>query len=79
VQKTFSLALSVEGAAAYDYVFPASLSAYKAGTRVLQSKDGKVYTCKPYPYSGWCTVWSASSTQYEPGVGGYWKDAWTTP
>ncbi len=77
VQKTFALTLSVEGAATYDYVFPASISAYKAGTRVLQQKDGKVYTCKPYPYSGWCTVWSASSTQYEPGVGAYWRDAWT--
>ena len=77
VQKTFAFTLSVEGGAAYDYVFPASVSAYKAGTRVLQQKDGKVYTCKPYPYSGWCTVWSASSTQYEPGVGAYWKDAWT--
>lgn len=79
VQKTFSLSVSVEGAAAYDYVFPASLNAYKAGTRVLQSKDGKVYTCKPYPYSGWCTVWSSASTQYEPGVGAHWQDAWTAP
>ena len=77
VQKTFSLALTVEGAATYDYVFPASVSTYKAGTRVLQQKDGKVYTCKPYPYSGWCTVWSSASTQYEPGVGAYWRDAWT--
>lgn len=77
LQKTFSLTLTVEGAATYDHVFPASLGAYKAGTRVLQQKDGKVYACKPYPYSGWCTVWSATSIQYEPGVGAYWKDAWT--
>ena len=79
LQKTFSLALSMEGAAAYDYVFPASLGAYKAGTRVLQAKDGKVYTCKPFPYSGWCTIWSSTSTQYEPGVGAHWQQAWTAP
>lgn len=77
VQKTFALALSVEGAAAYDYQFPTSLASYKAGTRVLQAKDGKVYTCKPYPYSGWCSVWSATGNQYEPGVGAHWQDAWT--
>ena len=79
VQKTFSLSLTVEGGAAYDVVFPASLSSYKAGTRVLQNKDGRVYTCKPYPYSGWCSVWSSSSTQYEPGVGAHWQDAWNAP
>lgn len=79
VQKTFNIALSVEGTAAYDYMFPGSLSAYKAGTRVLQQKDGKIYTCKPFPYSGWCAIWSASSTQYEPGVGAHWRDAWTAP
>ncbi len=77
VQKTFALTLSTEGATGYDFVFPASISTYKAGTRVLQQKDGKVYVCKPHPYSGWCTVWSASSNQYEPGVGAYWRDAWT--
>lgn len=79
VQKTYPMTLSVEGAATYDHVFPASLSSYRAGTRVLQSRDGKVYTCKPYPYSGWCTVWSSTSTQYEPGVGAHWQDAWTAP
>ncbi|QYF95947.1 N-acetylglucosamine-binding protein GbpA [Massilia sp. PAMC28688] len=79
VQKTFNLTMTAEGTAAHDHVFPASLGIYKAGTRVLQPKDGKVYTCKPYPYSGWCTIWSASSTQYEPGVGAHWGDAWTAP
>lgn len=77
VQKTVALTFTVEGSAPYDYVFPASISSYKAGTRVLQQKDGKIYACRPYPYSGWCTVWSATSNQYEPGVGAYWKDAWT--
>ena len=64
---------------AYDFVFPASLGSYKAGTRVLQSKDGKVYTCKPFPYSGWCSQWAATATHYEPGVGSAWQDAWTAP
>lgn len=62
---------------AYVYDQAGQSKGYKAGTRVLQQKDGKVYACKPYPYSGWCTVWSATSSQYEPGVGAYWKDAWT--
>ncbi len=76
VQKTFNLSLSMEGTATYEHVFPASLSTYKAGTRVLQQKDGKIYACKPFPYSGWCTVWSATAPQYEPGAGAYWRDAW---
>ena len=79
VQKTFGITLTVEGTTAYDFVYPTSVASYKAGTRVLQSKDGKVYTCKPYPYSGWCTIWSAASTQYEPGVGAHWQDAWVAP
>jgi predicted carbohydrate-binding protein with CBM5 and CBM33 domain len=76
LQKTFALALSVDGAPAHDYQFPASLASYKAGTRVLQPKDGKVYTCKPFPYSGWCAIWSPTTVQYEPGVGAHWQDAW---
>lgn len=80
LQKAFNLSVTEEGSnTAYDYVFPASLSSYKAGTRVLQSKDGKVYTCKPFPYSGWCTQWSATATNYEPGVGANWQDAWIAP
>ena len=79
VQKTVNLAFTVEGASAYEHVFPASLNTYVAGTRVLQLKDGKVYTCKPYPYSGWCRVYSATGNQYEPGVGAHWQDAWLAP
>lgn len=77
LQKTYGLALSEEaGTAGYDYVFPASLSSYKAGTRVLQPKTGKVYTCKPFPYSGYCIQWGADATQFEPGVGSHWQQAW---
>ncbi|MCK3838871.1 MULTISPECIES: N-acetylglucosamine-binding protein GbpA [Pseudomonas] len=65
---------SVEGG--YDYVFPASLKSYNAGTKVLQPKDGHTYECKPFPYSGYCIQWSTHSTQFEPGTGSNWQDAW---
>ncbi|MBU6953238.1 N-acetylglucosamine-binding protein GbpA [Hahella sp. HN01] len=80
VQKTQGFLLKEDGgdtppSGDYDYVFPESLSAYKAGTTVL-AKDGKIYRCKPFPYSGWCTVYSDNANHYEPGVGAYWSDAW---
>jgi predicted chitinase len=46
-------------------------TAYKAGDRV--TAGGKTYECKPYPYSGWCTIAGA----YDPGTGFAWRDAWT--
>ncbi|ENA0608797.1 N-acetylglucosamine-binding protein GbpA [Enterobacter bugandensis] len=61
----------------YDYTFPTNLRAYKAGTRVLQPKNGKIYTCRPAPYSGYCVQWSAYATQFEPGTGSAWNMAWT--
>lgn len=61
---------------AYDFRFPDKLKAYKAGTVVLQPKDGKTYECKPFPYSGYCQQWAASANHYEPGVGSHWQDAW---
>ncbi|WP_061707780.1 N-acetylglucosamine-binding protein GbpA [Pseudenterobacter timonensis] len=60
----------------YDFTFPEGLASYKAGTVVLQPKDGKTYQCKPAPFSGYCKQWSRYATQYEPGVGPYWKEAW---
>lgn len=59
----------------YDFIFPNGLRSYKAGTTVL-AKDSKVYQCKPFPYSGYCVQWSASTNQFEPGVGSNWQDAW---
>ena len=59
-----------------DYTFPEQLSAYKAGTLVLQPKTGKVYECKAWPYNGYCVQWSAGSNQFEPGVGSAWNMAW---
>lgn len=64
------------GALKYDETFPNNKSSYKAGTLVLQPKNGKVYECKPFPYSGYCSQWSASATQFEPGVGSSWNQAW---
>ncbi|WP_276574004.1 chitinase [Limnobaculum eriocheiris] len=56
----------------YQYVYPKDISKYTAGTRVL-GKDGSIYECKPFPYSGWC---SQAAWAYEPGKGVNWKDAW---
>lgn len=51
---------------------------YKAGTQYnagdIVSNLGKLYQCKPFPYSGWC---SAAPSAYEPGKGFAWSDAWT--
>lgn len=75
LQKTLALTL-VSPAGPYGYRFPDGLTAYAAGTRVLQPRDGRVYECRPFPNSGWCRQWSATATQYEPGVGSHWQDAW---
>lgn len=45
---------------------------YEAGARVFQVSDLRVYQCRPWPYTGWC-----SQAPYEPGgPTGYWPDAW---
>ncbi|NOH79852.1 N-acetylglucosamine-binding protein GbpA [Vibrio sp. RE86] len=59
----------------YDFVFPEGIESYTAGTTVL-GKDGSVYECKEFPYSGYCVQWSPSATHYEPGIGSHWQDAW---
>jgi chitin-binding protein len=61
---------------AYTYVFPDGLASYDAGVNVLQPRDGNIYECKPFPYSGYCRQWSASAIQYEPGIGSDWQNAW---
>ncbi|WP_263070567.1 N-acetylglucosamine-binding protein GbpA [Enterobacter huaxiensis] len=76
------LNLMLEGDAAadstghHDFTFPDNIASYKAGTVVLQPKDGKTYECRPFPYSGYCIQWSQNATQYEPGTGSHWKEAW---
>ncbi len=47
-----------------------SLKTYKEGDRV--QAGGKLYSCKPYPYEGWCGL-----SAYEPAKGTYWEQAWT--
>ncbi|MFK3817544.1 N-acetylglucosamine-binding protein GbpA [Pseudomonas sp. NPDC089407] len=68
--------LKAAGDASHDFVFPESLSSYKAGTTVLQPKNGKVYECQPFPNSGYCVQYSAGANQFEPGVGSHWNMAW---
>ena len=77
LQKTYAVTLKAGGGTSpsYDYVFPNGLASYRGGTKVLAS-NGKVYECKPFPYEGWCRVWSSSNNAYEPGVGANWQDAW---
>jgi len=76
-QQTLMFKLTSQDASGdYNYSWPDGLGTYKEGNRVLQPKTGKVYECKPYPYSGWCNQWTSSATQYEPGTGSNWQDAW---
>ena len=44
---------------------------YVAGSKV--KNVGNQYTCKPWPYSGWC---NGAAWAYGPGTGAYWTDAW---
>lgn len=60
----------------YEFVFPNGLSSYTAGTKVL-ARDGGIYQCQNFPYSGYCVQWSEGSNQFEPGVGSDWGMAWT--
>lgn len=46
---------------------------YKAGD-IVKNKNGDLFECKPWPYSGWCG--STSAQHYEPGIGLNWSDAW---
>lgn len=74
MQKNYSVTLQdpSTNTGGYDYVYPQGIQSYKAGTKVLGG-DGKVYQCKPFPYSGWCTIYAH---QYMPGTGSHWQDAW---
>jgi predicted carbohydrate-binding protein with CBM5 and CBM33 domain len=78
IQKTSDILLNSIDAPStgIDFRFPEGLSHYKAGTRVLQPKNGKVYECRPWPYNGYCVQWSIHATQFEPGIGTHWREAW---
>ena len=73
LQKTFTLRL---GAKTYDFVFPKGIKRYQPGARVLQPRDGLVYECRPWPNSGYCVQWNPNATQFEPGFGSHWPEAW---
>lgn len=76
LQEERTVQLKAAGDSSYDFVFPESLSSYKAGTKVLQPKNGKVYECKQGQEAGFCVQWSASANGFEPGVGHAWQMAW---
>ena len=77
IQKTYELNLVGGGPVRnFEYKFPDGIKSYKAGTRVLQPENGAVYECKPWPQSGYCVQWSPSASQFEPGTGRNWQDAW---
>lgn len=76
VRENFDIMFKEPSSGDYEYSFPAGLGSYVEGTKVLQSKNGKIYQCKAFPYSGWCNIWSESASQYEPGVGSNSSDAW---
>lgn len=61
------------GGSDYQYVYPAGLGSYVAGTTVLNAELDKVFECKPFPYSGWCNT---AAPHYVPGTGSDWADAW---
>jgi len=76
IQQTVDLMFKEQSSGEFDFVFPNSLKSYTAGTKVQQPKNGKVYQCKPFPYSGYCQQWTSTATQYEPGIGSHWQMAW---
>ncbi|EPK6613227.1 glycoside hydrolase family 19 protein [Enterobacter cloacae] len=47
-------------------------SKYSAGDIV--NNHGKLFQCKPFPYSGW---YNNAPMYYEPGAGLAWSEAWT--
>ncbi|MCR2769928.1 PKD domain-containing protein [Enterobacter kobei] len=55
-----------------DYAAWSANSKYKVGDIV--NNHGKLFQCKPFPYSGWC---NNAPAYYEPGAGLAWSDAWT--
>lgn len=57
-----------------EHAYPQGSKLYVAGTTV--SNVGKKFECQPFPASGYCSQYSPSANQYEPGVGTFWQMAW---
>ncbi len=78
LSSTTSYLLNVKAKAATpsgeDTSYPAwsANSKYNAGDIV--NNHGKLFQCKPFPYSGWC---NSAPTYYEPGAGSAWAEART--
>jgi len=60
----------------YDHIFPDEVSTYVSGTIVLQPKDNNLYQCRAGQNGGFCFQWTPGNTQFEPGIGTDWEDAW---
>lgn len=52
-------------------------SQYKDGTKYqagqVVTNDGKLYRCKSFPYTDWCSM---AAWAHEPGKGRAWQQAW---
>lgn len=60
----------------YDYIFPQNQANYRAGDKILQPSNGKIYMCRPWPYTDFCRLGNTMNEQYEPGFGKNWQLAW---
>ncbi|GJL54913.1 MAG: chitin-binding protein CbpD [Nitrospirales bacterium] len=52
--------------------YPEGIGNYQPGT-VVKGTNGKLYQCRPFPFSGWC---NQAPLYYAPGTGLAWEQAW---
>jgi len=78
LSSTTSYLLNVKAKAATPSDDDASYAAWSANGKYsagdIVNNHGKLFQCKPFPYSGWC---NSAPAYYEPGAGLAWADAWT--
>ena len=78
LSSTTSYLLNVKAKAATPSQDDASYAAWSANGKYnagdIVNNHGKLFQCKPFPYSGWC---NSAPAYYEPGAGLAWADAWT--
>ncbi|WP_313772636.1 glycoside hydrolase family 19 protein [Enterobacter huaxiensis] len=78
LSSTTSYLLNVKAKAATPSDDDASYAAWSANGKYsagdIVNNHGKLFQCKPFPYSGWC---NNAPAYYEPGAGLAWADAWT--
>jgi len=55
-----------------DLSYPNGIGNYQPGT-VVKGTNGRLYQCKPFPFSGWC---NQAPRYYAPGTGLTWDQAW---